>query len=263
MFVKVSTFESELFSRRWAKEADARIRRRALPIFGREVRSIARKSIKASRLKDGRFQPSRPGNPPRYRTLGKNGNGVSKKTSRFVGSANFLFQFDRVSETVVVGPRKWRGGARPVPGLLEYGGVATYNPRQLSRYRERKIGDGGEIRVGGGFGGRDRKGRFLSSRSGMKVVRDTNVGDVWVAYGKLRTAKQVRRANEIQARLFLGATQRPPRSNRGTTRIAARPYTRPALAAFSKSDKPNNILTRTLANEARRAAASRLRRRFR
>lgn len=249
VYLRVTNLQANLFAARFAKVKDATIRRRVLRIFGQELRRKMRRSIKtARRRRDGTYRRSRPGGFPFARTRP----GVSKASNKFVGGKFLIYQYDASTESVVVGPRKWRSNpaGKPMPETLEFGGTTIWTPARAKRMKVRKIGDGGEIRIGGRFGDRNAAGRVR--RSGMKVVKDTNLGNVPVAYGKLKTAAQVRRANRIQARLFgrglmgsIGSVQIKRRK-----RVAARPYARPTLKWFVGSTIPNDVLTRVLAKAA-------------
>jgi hypothetical protein len=242
VYLRVTEFEADAFRRKWAQTTDRVVRRRVLRIFGQDIREKARKSIKPAKPRpDGSVQRSAPGTPPRYRA----GNGVSRGNSPFIGSKNFVYVYDDQRQSVVVGPRLWRRRSTPTPNVLEYGGTTKFEPWQVSRYRERRLGGAGEIRVAGMALGRDKRGRFLSARGGTKIIRDTKLGDVWVAYAKLRTVAQVRRSREIQARLFLG-TATAPRGRGGRARVSARPFMRPTLAKFIASSEPIEILGRVL-----------------
>lgn len=246
VYLQISRMENRLFSRRFAKVQDTTIRRRVLRIFGQEIRKRMRRNIRATRQRpDGTFKRSVPGRFP-FARLRK---GESKSRNKFVGSAYLIYQYDPASESVVVGPRQWKRNraGKPMPQVLEQGGTSIVTPLQGRRIKRRKIGDGGEIRIGGNAVGRDERGRFLSGRKGLKPLRDTNLGDVWVAYAKLRTAGQVRRANRIQLMLFGKQSSRSP-MNLVARRIsvAARPYARPTLDWFVGSEIPNNVLTRVL-----------------
>lgn len=246
MYLQVSQFEADAFTRAWAKTTDKVVRRRCLRIFGQDIRDKARRAIKPSKpRRDGSFKSSSVGSPPFYRARP----GVTRANSPFVGSKNFLYVYDDQRQSVVVGPRLWRRRATPTPNVLEYGGTTKYDPSQATRWRERKIGSGGELRIAGHALGRDKRGRGLSQRGGTKVVRDTNLGDVWVAYGTIRTAAQARRANRIQAMLFLKSAEAPRRGTR-TARVGARPFIRPTLSKYIASDKPAKVLARVMASRA-------------
>lgn len=64
----------------------------------------------------------------------------------------------------------------------------TPTPLRKPKQRLREIGDGGEIRYGGG--------------TTSRTVRNTLRGNVRVAYTLLQTPAQVARANRIQSELF-------------------------------------------------------------
>lgn len=262
MYLSARQFQGDLFARNFAKVTNRTVRRRTLRIFGQDIRHLMRKSIKVSRPRpDGTFATvSKPGEPPRVRLSKRNG--MTKDTSAFAGKKSMIYVYDEQSESVVVGPRKWNSRSTPTPAVLEFGGMTEYDPIRLTRYRHRKIGDGGEIRVAGAAG-RGDNGRSLSSRNGMKPIKNTNIGTAWVAYGKIRTAAQARRANDIQATLFLkgrAVAMTASRPQRRRASVAARPYVRPALAAFRASGKAQAILDRVLASHIAKQAGRNMRR---
>lgn len=138
-----------------------------------------------------RKRASRPGEPP----------------SSHVGTLRNLiyFGFDTGTRSVVIGPTPV-GAIGRVPPTLEYGGpsVVRKNPRR----RQRKVGDGGEIRLDG-------------PRS--KTTKRTPDGK-WVTYTKLTTQAQADRANQLNEELY------GPEYIGGKP-IEARPYMGPALRA--------------------------------
>ena len=113
--------------------------------------------------------------------------------------------------SVVIGPVRLSSRVN-VPALHEFGGrVVVLNKRR----RQRKIGSGGEIRIGG-----------RPSRTTKPVV-DRQGSTVQVTYARPRTAAQVARANELNAALYGPAhymADYPPR-----------PYMAPALGVAQPS----------------------------
>jgi len=109
---------------------------RVLSRFGAIVRRRARSSIRKRKAN------SKPGEPPSSHT------GFLKQ--------GIMFGFDTARRSVVVGPRRFRGG---IADVLEYGGG--------SRLMD-------EVEIINEGGGRDSKGRFLKEtkrRTGRKVRR--------------------------------------------------------------------------------------------
>lgn len=96
---------------------------------------------------------------------------------------------------VEIGPPKLV--SNPAPRILERGGTI----RTKTRRRNRKVGDGGEIRVDRGRMTKAGKTRF-ARRTATAVKTNSDFGVVTVVYAKLRTASQVRRANEINQSLY-------------------------------------------------------------
>jgi hypothetical protein len=96
---------------------------------------------------------------------------------------------------VVIGPAKLI--ANPVPRILERGGTI----RTKTRRRNRKVGDGGEIRVDRGRQTKSGKVRF-AKRTSTAVKTNTDYGVATVVYAKIRTANQARRATEINHSLY-------------------------------------------------------------
>lgn len=109
---------------------------------------------------------------------------------------------------MVIGPER-RPSPVNVQALHEYGGTQTV--KNLRR-RRRKIGSGGEIRVGG------------RESYTTKPIVDYRDNDVDVTYVRLRTAKQVARSNRINRDLYGPAGSY-------TVTYPPRPFMGPALAA--------------------------------
>ena len=181
-------FKVQFFDRKTVTSKVSAATRRVLSKFGAFVRQTAKQSI---RRKNG---PAPPGQPPHSHT------GLLKRW--------ILFGYDKTRESVVAGPAKLakKGNA---PEALEKGGaaVARKNPRR----KDRKVGDGGVMLL--------RKTEGASS----KVVKDWSNRPRWVTFGSLRTAKQVARAERLEAEIW------GPKMIAGT--IEARPYMGPAFEA--------------------------------
>jgi hypothetical protein len=112
---------------------------------------------------------------------------------------------------VVIGPVRLSSRVN-VPALHEFGGrVFLRNKRRVVR----KIGSGGEIRIGG------RAGRTT------KPTVDRHGNTVMVTYARLRTAAQVARANRLNEAVYGPATY--------TANYKPRPFMGPALAAAQPS----------------------------
>jgi len=119
------------------------------------------------------------------------------------------FAYDPRARSTVVGPVLiGGGGSMPVPRVLELGGraAAHVNRRRLTR----RVGDGGEIRIGG------------RPAKTTKPVRDWKNRTIQVTYAHLYTQGQADRANEIQEELY-GPMMMPAAD------IDPRPYMGPAL----------------------------------
>lgn len=173
------------FDRQAVIEALGRANAKALSRAGAFIQRRAKSSIRK------RKRASRPGEPP----------------SSHVGTLRNLiyFGFDTGTRSVVVGPTPV-GAIGIVPPTLEYGGpsVVRRNPRR----KLRRVGDGGEIRLGG-----------VLSRTSKR-----NKDGKWVTYATLTTQAQADRANRLNEELY------GPEYIGGKP-IAARPYMGPALRA--------------------------------
>jgi hypothetical protein len=119
---------------------------------------------------------------------------------------------DPATRSVVIGPNLMPGRPYNLPHLHEFGGAAMVRNK---RHRVRKIGDGGEIRIGGRPG---RTSHFGYDRAGRAVM---------VTYARLRSADQVARANQLNESLY------GPASYMAT--YPARPFMGPALAVAQPS----------------------------
>ena len=171
---------------------------------GAAVRRAAKSSIKK------RKRPSEKGTPPHTQT---------KNLPK-----SLLYAVERNREFAVVGPSSRFGrNIHKVAALHEFSGfVGNYrNPRR----RIRRLGGAGEIFIE--TKRRRRHGRFVKANKALKAVQGTRLGTVRVQFGKLRTARQVRRANQINEELFGPLTARasyPRRPFMGPTlkRVAPR-----------------------------------------
>lgn len=177
------------FDRRAVVDALGRANVKALSRAGAFIQRRARTSIRK------RKRASRPGEPP----------------SSHVGTLRNLiyFGFDTATRSVVVGPTPV-GLVSIVPPTLEFGGSGVRQKNQ--RRRHRRIGDGGEIRIGG------RRGATTKRAAGGK----------WVTYTTLATQAQADRANRLNEELY------GPEYIGGKP-IEPRPYMGPAL----KAEAPN------------------------
>ena len=178
------------FDRRVVVEAVGRANARVLSKAGAFVRRTAKGSIRYAK------SPSRPGRPPHAHR--------SKKGNKFSPLRELIFfGFDHRTASVVIGPTPFRGKSI-VPRVLELGGTAPGHKNPLRRIR--RVGDGGEVRIGGRKSVTTKKNRF------GKLV----------TYAKIRTPAQAERANRLQGELYGPMTI-------GPTSIEARPYMGPAL----------------------------------
>jgi len=169
----------------------ARIRRRAQ----RSMKTVSDQPARSDSL--GGHTASRPWHPP-----------VSVRQHPWL-KRFLLYYYDRASKTAIVGPVGFAAGSG-APHTLEFGGRAKIRNR---RRRIRRIGDGGGIRVGGPI---SRTTRAVQDSRGRFTGR-------MVTYARLRTAEEVRRANDINAQLY--GSEYVQRT------IIPRPYMEPALAA--------------------------------
>jgi hypothetical protein len=182
-----------------AMEQAARfIRRRAQTSmrYVTDVREQARQVEQGKRKRAPRAHtPSRPGEPPR-----------AVRPHAYVRE-HLYYAYDPGARRAVIGPARLPRST-DAPETLEFGGAAMIrNPRRSVR----RLGRGGEIRVGGLIG------------PTTKMAEGTDVGNIHVTYARLSTFAQVDRANRINERLYGPLEQR--------RRIAARPFMGPALEA--------------------------------
>jgi hypothetical protein len=183
------------FDRQKMTSVAENVERKALNRAGATVRTIARHSMKSRKL--GTASP--PGKPPhRHKHSGKG----MKSGTDYGLYKSVVYGYDRRSHSVVIGPSStWGPRVHKLMETHEFGGRET---KKNKRRRVRRIGGGGEIRViGKGALGRGPGGRFRSVRGNTaKKMTDTLLGTVHVVYGKLYTEQQVRRANEINEKLY-------------------------------------------------------------
>jgi len=177
------------FDRDRVRSALAITSRQALGKAGALVRTIARRSMRyVTSLREQERQveagkrkrltgdpaPSAPGTPPHAVRPHPN-------------IRQFLYYaLDPGRGSVVIGPVRLSSRVN-VPALHEFGGrVVLRNPRR----RVRKVGSGGEVRIGG------RPCRTT------KPTQDRHGNTVQVTYVRLGSAAQVARANELNAALY-------------------------------------------------------------
>lgn len=158
--------------------------RNVLSKFGAYVRRTAKSSIRK------RKAASAPGEPP----------------SSHVGTLKNLiyFSYEATDQNVVIGPTPIGHGWASVPELLEYGGGVIRRKNTLRRTR--RIGDGGEIKIGGRSCATTKTNRF-----GARVT-----------YARITTQAQADRANELQELLYGPMWL-------SSTKLEARPYMHPAM----------------------------------
>ena len=187
--------------------------RQALSKAGALVRTIARRSMRyvtsmaeqerqiaageRKRL-SGEPAPSAPGTPPH-----------AVRPHPWIRQ-HLYYAYDPGRGSVVIGPVRLSSRVN-VPALHEYGGrVVLKNPRR----RVRKVGAGGEIRLGG------RPCRTT------RPVLDRRGATVQVTYARLRTGAQVARANRLNEALYGPASYTaayPPRPFMGPALVAVEP----------------------------------------
>ena len=201
------------FDRAIVAQAVNRATRQALGKAGALVRTIARRSMRyVTALKEQQRQaalghrkrvsgepaPSAPGTPPH-----------AVRPHPWI--REFLyFAYDPAAASVVIGPVRLSSRVN-VPALHESGGRSI---NRNKRRQTRRVGSGGEIRIGG------RAGRTT------KPAVDRQGRTVMVTYTRLRTSAQVARANELNEALYGPAyymAQYPPRPFMGPALAVARP----------------------------------------
>jgi hypothetical protein len=186
----------------------------ALSRAGALVRTIARRSMRyVTSLREQQRQvaagdrkrltgepaPSPPGTPPH-----------AVRPHPWI--REFLYYaYEPAAGSVVIGPVRLSSRIN-VPSLHEFGGAVMVRNK---RRRVRRVGCGGEIRIGGRPA---RTSHFGYDRFGRPVM---------VTYARLRTGAQVARANELNEALY------GPASYMAT--YAPRPFMGPALAVAAPS----------------------------
>jgi hypothetical protein len=196
-----------------ARSLDATTRQ-ALGKAGALVRMIARRSMRyVTSLREQQRQvaagdrkrltgepaPSPPGSPPH-----------AVRPHPWIRE-HLYYAYEPAGRTVVIGPVRLSSRVN-VPALHEFGGVSVNRNR---RRKARRIGSGGEIRIGG------RPCRTT------KPTVDRQGSTVMVTYARLSTAAQVARANELNETLYGPAYY--------LASYSPRPFMGPALAAVQPS----------------------------
>lgn len=242
--IKMSELTGAIADKALIRLVDKSVRRRTLKMIGQDIKKLINRSIKASRPNaSGRYTSSRPGKRPFYRMK----RGRPKSANQFVGSKFLIYVYDETTESVVIGPRALSNAARPMPQTLEFGGASVSNLYTWSAARFRRVGDGGEIRYGSEV---LRPGKTAKNTATLR-------GNEVVTYMKLRTQSQADRANRINRALHLPPGMSPSPDGRVSSRVAARPYIRPAFEKFVRSGKASKLLAEAI----RRSALMRGRRR--
>lgn len=210
MPVKVDVaFKRFFYDREMVKKKLGRKRLKSLRRAGMTIRKAARRRLKR------RKRVSRPGQAPSVRS-----------SHPFAMLKNIQAGFDTFAEAAIVGPIGFGDLSDPVPGRLEKGAaVHRKNPRRA----ERRIGDAGEIEAlpaqGGGSVRHKRTGRFtkavVATRTNSVEIEGWDKRRWRVAFAKLNTPDQVRRANDINEQLY------GPEEITGT--LEARPFMEPAV----------------------------------
>lgn len=192
--VKVDVaFKRFFYDREMVRKKLGRKRLKAVRKAGLTVRKAARRRLRK------RKRVSRPGESPSVHTEDK-----------FATLKNILSGFDPLAEASVVGPVKFGRHADAIPGALEHSAhVARPNPRR----RLRAIGDVGEIDI-------EPTSKTSKRLTSVQIV-SWDKRDWIVTFAKLETPEQVRRANEINERLY------GPAEIIGT--LEARPFMEPAV----------------------------------
>jgi hypothetical protein len=166
-----------------------------------------RQAAEGKRKKVTAYKASQPGQPPR-----------AVRPHPWIRQ-NLLYYYNRNRKQAVIGPVGFPGSTAPRD--LEFGGRVVIRNR---RRRIRRLGDGGEVRVGDSSAGRDSMGRFRAAGGRTsKPSIDLNGITVLVTYALLRTQRMVDRANRLNEQLY-GPLQ-------ATRTVAPRPYMGPALLA--------------------------------
>lgn len=128
------------------------------------------------------------------------------------------FEVDRPGDPtrIYIGNPLTESSGTPVPQALERGGRV----KSRSRRRFRRLGQGGEIRVG----------NDIRSPSAVEARPDAG-GPTKVVYVRLRTAAQVLRANSINQQMYLPGKTRVLGARRYMTRIVGAAMDDPARVA--------------------------------
>lgn len=186
------------FDRELVKRAVDRATRANLSKAGGEIRKIARQSMRyATEPKFGslRVRPvSKPGEPPR-----------AVRPHPWIRK-NLFFGFNPGNRGIVVGPVGFARGSG-APRILEFGGRAAIRNK---RRRIRRIGSGGEVRIGG------------PASSTTKPTTDQHGNTVQVTYATLSSGAMVDRANRLNEELYGPAAK--------VVYVGPRPFMAPALA---------------------------------
>lgn len=184
---------------REAMSKAARLIRRRAQTSMRYVTSLARQQRQLEQGARKRvptpYTPSRPGEPPR-----------AVRPHPWVRK-HIRYYYNPRQKAAVIGPVGFPAGTG-APHNLEFGGVVVIrNPRR----RKRRLGDGGEVRLGGRGGSTTKP---TVNRHGLTLM---------VTYAKLISQRMVDRANQLNQLLYgTGSDKRT---------MAARPFMGPALAA--------------------------------
>jgi hypothetical protein len=140
------------------------------------------------------YTPSRPGEPP-----------VAVRPHPWVRK-HIRYYYNPRKKAAVIGPVGFPSGSG-APHALEFGGLVLIRDK---RRRERKLGDGGEIRIGGRPGVTTKP---AINKHGLAVM---------VTYARLVSARMVQRANMLNQLLY--------GDKESKRKMAARPFMGPALA---------------------------------
>ncbi|MCG3181845.1 MAG: hypothetical protein BIFFINMI_04280 [Phycisphaerae bacterium] len=191
--IKALFFDRDVVKRAADKATLANLRK-----AGGLIRRIAQTSMRyATEPKRGsaRVRPiSSPGEPPR-----------AVRPHPWIRK-NLFFAFNPGNRGIVVGPVGFAGGSGALR-ILEFGGRAKWRNK---RRRVRRIGSGGEVRIGG------------PTSITTKPTVDQHGATVQVTYARLTTGAMVERANRLNEQLYGPAAK--------VVFIEARPYMGPSLA---------------------------------
>jgi hypothetical protein len=167
--------------------------RSQLSRWGRYARGVAIK------LPKRRGRKSRPGETP-TKWQPKRRDQATRPRNRVAASLDMvLYAFDP-PWSVVFGPVGLPGHSPTVPNKLQFG---TNQRTKNHRRRRRRMGGTGEIQTQG-----------KRSKTTRQIIGSRKPGKPWVTFVRLRTAKQVARANSINEDLYgpmvLGAIKPRP-----------------------------------------------------